>query len=124
MVACVSITVLAVPKAAVAALHVENFMNFRRSLFMHSAVPCRYSMFFTASLLVTLLTLTAAMLRALTLVRFAAACTQVNSTCLVSIQTWLYDHLLQGAPHPLGSPTFGLQDDLCAVMHAHHNEGS
>lgn len=52
-------------------------------------------MFVSASLLVTFLTLTAALQLALWRVRFLADCTQQDSQCLSDVRLWVYEHLLQ-----------------------------
>ena len=51
-------------------------------------------MFVSASLLVTFIINTAALMRALHWVRELAACTDAGSTCLFDVQVWLYNLIL------------------------------
>lgn len=55
----------------------------------------RYSMFISASLLVTFFTLTASFLRTLKWVRSVADCSKKDSECLYLIQRWLYEHVVE-----------------------------
>jgi hypothetical protein len=59
-------------------------------------VRYRYSVFVSASLLITFITLTAAFLRTLQWVGTLADCTQENSQCLYDVQRWFYVTLVEG----------------------------
>lgn len=52
-------------------------------------------MFVGASLLVTFITLTAALLRALKQVRRLASCSEADSTCLYDVQRFVYKRLVR-----------------------------
>lgn len=53
-------------------------------------------MFVSASLMLTFITLTAALLRTLQWVRMLADCTDDDSQCLHDLQRWFYTRLVQG----------------------------
>ena len=57
---------------------------------------CRYSVFVSASLLLTFITLSAALLRMLRWVRVVADCTDEDSECLRDVQRWFYTHVVRG----------------------------
>ena len=57
---------------------------------------CRYSVFVGASLLLTFVTLSAALLRMLRWVRVLADCTDAESQCLRDVQRWFYTHVVRG----------------------------
>jgi hypothetical protein len=56
----------------------------------------RYSVFVSASLLITFITLSGTLLRALHKVRDLAACTEPNSRCFHDVQRWFHKLLFQG----------------------------
>lgn len=56
---------------------------------------CRYSVFVGASLLVTIITLSAALLRALQQVCRLAACSEAEGTCLYDVQRFVYKRLVR-----------------------------
>ena len=65
-------------------------------MLVSEAGGCRYSVFVSASLLLTFITLSAALLRTLRWVRVVAACTEEDSQCLHDLQRWFYTHFAKG----------------------------
>jgi hypothetical protein len=65
-------------------------------LALERALSCRYSVFVSASLLISFFTLTASLLRALKWVRNLAECTEENSQCYEKVQRWFFKRLVKG----------------------------
>ena len=96
------------------------------AVLVSEAGGCRYSVFVSASLLLTFITLSAALLRTLHWVRVVAACTEEDSQCLHDLQRWFYTHFVKGLIkvdiEPLELHFSGLCDQLApAAGELQHN---